>query len=88
MGYQPGVKTILFYIKCSTNLCKTFRSIKEIATDTSAVISTKTFLMMKPFGILLRVLTSVYFHYGGETKFKRFLSSQGFEIYTGLYYSL
>ena len=29
-------------------------------TDTSAVISTKIFSTMKPFGILLRILTSVY----------------------------
>ena len=69
-------------------LCKTYRSIKEIATDTSAVISTKTFLTMKPFGILLRILTSVYFALWGETKFKRFLSPQEFEIYTGLYSTL
>ena len=70
LGYQPGVKTILFYIKCSTNLCKTFRSIKEIAIDTSTVISTKTFLMMQPFGTLLCILTSVYFALQSKTKFK------------------
>ena len=53
-GYQPGIKT---YIKCSINLCKTFRNTKEIAVDTSTVDSDET---MKLFGILLHIPTSIY----------------------------
>ena len=46
----------------------TNRNIKEIAIDTSTVVSTKIILTMETFGILLCNLTSVYFRLQGRNK--------------------
>ena len=41
LGYQPGVKTILFCIKCSINLCKLYGNARQIAMDTGTVVLAK-----------------------------------------------